>query len=211
MKQFASLTGALLIGGLLAGCAGAASDPPSPDSPSPSPAAADDQASPPAATSPGPTESAPAPSPTQVASGPSCLHGTWLADNEYFLATLKDYSAGASAESVTGKVYVSFDADGTMKTDYRGWTIDVSYEGNETKIRRDGVNTGTYSTTNDSLDFAEKKVGSTMTLTVAGVDMAITPEPATQIGANYTCTATAAAIEANDATLKLTRQDAAED
>ena len=137
------------------------------------------------------------------------MHGTWLADNEFFLATLRDYSEGA--ESVTGKVFVSFNADGTMKTDYREWTINVSYEGNEAKIRRHGVNTGTYSVTHEEMDFAEQKVGSTMTLTVAGVEMAITPDPATQLGASYTCSATVAAIEANDATLKLTRQDAAED
>src|SRR5690606_5924764 len=67
----------------------------------------------------------------------ACLVGTWRADNDFFLAAMRQF--GTQVTSVDGQVTVAFAADGSYTTGYADWTITAVEEGIEVTVRRDGV------------------------------------------------------------------------
>lgn len=132
-----------------------------------------------------------------------CLVGVWLADNEYFLASMQE--VGDAVDSVGGHVNLSFFADGTFTTEYNDWEINSSDEGDAVVIHRSGVDSGVYSVADGRLALEETEVGSSMTVSMGDMEMAVAPVPASFASAAFTCAATSASIEAPEGTLKLTR------
>lgn len=133
----------------------------------------------------------------------ACLHGPWVADNEYFLQSIGEF--GNEVHGVSGLVTLNFGADGSLTTEYRDWLITAIVEGDTVTIHRDGTDVGAFVATADKVSLSDTHVGSTMTLTAAGVAMYIDPDPAMYSNADYTCDQSAASITTLDGTLKLTR------
>lgn len=133
----------------------------------------------------------------------SCLHGTWVAENSFFLAAVQAF--GDEIESVTGQVLLNFETDGTMTTQYQGWTITASAEGATVQVVREGIDTGSYSATEDTVTITDTSLGSTITMHGAGLHMVIDPEPVNYVDATYTCTPTQSSILTADGALELSR------
>lgn len=141
--------------------------------------------------------------PTHPADPASCLHGSWLANNEYFLASMREF--GDEPTSVTGEVTLSFNPDGTITSEYRGWRITMLTEGIESVITREGIDEGTFAATESHVDIQETSVGSMLSVAAGGVNMPITPEPAGYSQAQYTCDNADATITTPDGTVILSR------
>lgn len=140
----------------------------------------------------------------QAAADPAtCLHGTWLADNAFFLAALSEF--GDEAQSVDGRVVLQLDADGTLTTDYQGWTITFIVEGEEARLERSGVDRGTFSAAESSVSVAEADMGSTVTLYTPEGDLTIAPDRVNYVDAPYTCGDDRASVTTPDGVLELTR------
>jgi hypothetical protein len=152
-----------------------------------------------------PTTDAPAiPEPTpQEADPASCLVGAWLADNEFYLVSIREY--GDEIKNVTGRVTLDFSPDGTLTTTYQDWLITALVEGTEVLISRDGTDAGVFSVSGDTVDLADTAVGSTMALTAAGTVMPVAPWSMKYTGATLTCDPSTANITTVDGTLRLTR------
>lgn len=133
----------------------------------------------------------------------TCLHGNWIANNDYFLASIREF--GDEVKDVSGSVALSFGEDGSLTTVYKGWLITASADGNTMKIHRDGTDTGTFSATATTVSLTEAQIGSKMTLSAAGVDMNIDLTPISYTDADYRCEPMTASITTPDGTLKLTR------
>src|SRR5690606_21343710 len=61
-----------------------------------------------------------------------CLHGTWTADNTFFLSAVRGF--GDEVKGVTGEVVLTFAPDGALTTEYRDWRITAVSEGVEMTI-----------------------------------------------------------------------------
>ncbi len=193
MKRCSLLLFACIMGGTLAGCAATPTDAPptiAPPAPATTPAAEQD--------APADLDS------TDVAPGSSCLHGTWLADNAFFLARIQEL--GDEVHDVSGRVLLRFEGDGTLTTDYQGWTITARSHGLELQVTRAGVDTGRYSATEGTVNLSETHMGSTLTLKHGDLEMAIEPTPALYDNAVYSCDRDAASIVTADGELRLSRQ-----
>lgn len=134
----------------------------------------------------------------------ACFHGTWIADNDFFLERLHEF--GDEVNSVDGEVRLTFAPDGTLSTAYQDWTISAAVEGSEVQIFRSGVDTGTYTVTAHAIDLTETVMGSALTLKRGALEMPIEPIPAVYNEASYFCSAEEATIETADGELRLTRQ-----
>lgn len=133
----------------------------------------------------------------------SCLHGTWVADNEFFLAGIQEF--GDEVRSVDGRVVLEFSADGTLETDYQDWLITAVADGGEVQISRDGLDTGTFSATATTLTLVDDHVGSTLTLDASGFEMVLEPQPIAYSEVAYTCSPLSVHIVTADGELELTR------
>lgn len=133
----------------------------------------------------------------------TCLHGTWIADNTFFLASVRAF--GDEIQSVGGQVILQFDAEGTIDSHYQDWTITASAEGHTVQIMREGIDTASYSATEDMVTITDTRIGSTITMDGAGLNMTIDPEPVSYVDATYSCTPTQASILTVDGTLELSR------
>lgn len=134
----------------------------------------------------------------------SCLHGDWVADNSFFLASIREF--GSEVQSVSGKVLLRFDADGTLTTEYRDWIISAVTEGMEMQIERVGTDVGTFSAVSDTVSIAETDVGSIITMRSAGMNMSVDPHAASYSNAHYFCDDDSATIETDDGVLQLSRE-----
>ena len=133
----------------------------------------------------------------------ACFNGTWLADNEFFLASFREF--GDEPTSVTGEVHLTFAADGSVTTEYSGWRITMVVEGGESVITRNGVDEGTFTVNDDRVTIHEHNMGSVMALSAAGMEMVIPPEPVDYSEARYMCSASEASISTPDGTVLLSR------
>lgn len=150
------------------------------------------------------TDAAADPDTTRQDSDPApCLVGTWLADNEFYLVSIREY--GDEIKDVTGQVTLDFAGNGTLTTTYQDWLITAVVEGTEVLISRDGTDTGVFSVAGDTVDLADTAVGSTMALIAAGTTMPVTPWSMEYTGAALTCDPSTASITTVDGTLLLTR------
>lgn len=134
----------------------------------------------------------------------TCLEGTWLVDNEYFLTQYIEIG-GSDLTQVTGKVTQVFDADGGVVTTYDGWRIDSVAEGIETSIVRNGTDRGTYIAEGLTLNLLETEVGSKLLVSAAGVEQVHAANAMSFSDVSFTCDATAASIAAPDGKVRLTR------
>ena len=139
---------------------------------------------------------------TGAASG-SCLEGRWIADNAFFLESMREF--GDEIQSVTGEVTLDFAPDGTLTTTYADWRITAFTEGSEVIIVRAGTDTATYEATDSMLSMTETATGSMITLSGGGMEMAIDPEPVSYQQAGYECDAGAAQVTTPDGIMQLTR------
>lgn len=94
--------------------------------------------------------SEPTPEAKPVLTGPECLVGTWLADNETFgegfMATAQSH--GGTGSVPTGSVVVTYGADGKTTTRYSKWTIKgTPKDGPTGTVIREGTDTGKYEAT----------------------------------------------------------------
>lgn len=133
-----------------------------------------------------------------------CLTGTWLADNEFFLEGMREY--GDETQSVTGDVFVTYGDDGTLTTDYQGWLITFLTEGIPGTISRDGVDTGTFTATADTVTIRDTSMGSAMLVTAGGMAMPVEPTPISYENVPYTCSATNASLTTIDGEMRMTRR-----
>lgn len=166
----------------------------------------------PGATSSPSATAASAPDVTETPEGPrieapldplSCLHGSWLADNEFFLASLREF--GDEPTSVTGEVTLTFTAGGSVTTQYSDWRITAIVEGRETIITREGIDEGTFAADESQITINETRMGSVLTVSTGGMDMTIPPEPVNYSQAQYTCAASDASISTPEGTAILSR------
>src|SRR5690606_24995750 len=97
-------------------------------------------------------------------------------------------------QDVSGRVLLEFASDGTLTTEYQDWTIFAVSEGMEVQIVRTGVDTGTYTVGDHSVDVNETHMGSTLTMKQGGTEFAIAPQPAVYAGAGYSCSASTATL-----------------
>lgn len=132
-----------------------------------------------------------------------CLHGTWVADNAYFLTALQEF--GDAIDGVSGQVTLTFSPDGVLSTEYVDWLITGSNDGVAVTISRTGVDTGAYSISGVDLAIAQTDVGSSMTVTAAGTAMPIAPDPTIYSDATFTCDAASATITTPDGMMLLSR------
>lgn len=133
-----------------------------------------------------------------------CLVGVWLADNELFLGAIQEF--GDEVKDVAGDVFLTYAADGTMTTDYQGWTITFLSEGMSVTIVREGIDEGEYSATATEVSFSDLRMGSTLTLTGPGMSMEVPPEPAVHKDVPYTCDAVGATLVTELGTVQMERR-----
>ncbi|MGF3056299.1 hypothetical protein [Microbacterium sp. YY-01] len=138
-----------------------------------------------------------------AAEAAACLQGTWLADNAYFLAQMREL--GDEPQSVNGRVTVTFGDAGELTTVYDGWRIVAIVDGSETVIERDGTDRGTYSHDDTRISMQETSMGSVLTLTAQGMQMPFDVDPINFVDAEYTCDATTATIATPEGPAILTR------
>lgn len=205
IKRFRRLTAgslrgsALLLTGLvvlaLTACAEEATPPAADSSSSAQPAAPEESATPAEEEA-----SAPEPSPSPQA----CLVGEWLADNDLFLAQMREF--GDQMQDVTGEVILVFTANGELTTRYEDWSMTAISEGIEMTIHRGGVDEGTYSVTGDTMSVTDTSVGSTVSVSGAGINMAVPAHPVHFEGAPFTCSGDAATVTTTDGVMQLQRR-----
>lgn len=135
--------------------------------------------------------------------GAACLTGTWEADNEYFLAAIREF--GDEIKDVSGKVTVTFSPGGQTRTVYEGWRIEASVEGSSSVIERNGLDVGDFSATDSIVSITETTMGSQLVVTAAGQKMHVPAAPVDYTDAQYTCSADEASITTPDGSLRLTR------
>ena len=140
----------------------------------------------------------------QAGSGAACIHGTWLADNDFFLEAIRQF--GDEIKDVTGRVVVDYAADGSFSTDYQEWRISAEAEGIGVTIVRDGIDTGEYTATDTTITLMDTEMGSMLLLTTAGMEMPVEPEPASYREVSYTCDQTSLSIVTPDGAMEMTRQ-----
>ena len=199
-----------LLGVALIGCSASSSEEEdSPTSAAPTDAdgadGADADAEPASEPEPEPESSqTPEETTAQAAGGAACLHGTWLADNEFFLEAIRQF--GDQITDVSGQVVVDFAADGSFTTDYQDWLISAQAEGVGVTIRRDGTDSGEYTATGSTVSLTDLEMGSMLHLSTAGMEMPVEPEPAAYRDVSYTCDQDTASIVTPDGAMQLTRQ-----
>lgn len=132
-----------------------------------------------------------------------CIQGRWLADNDFFLASMREL--GDEVKEVTGQVHVTFGEDGTLSVEYNEWLITAEGYGQKMTFLRTGTDTGTYAATADSIDFTETNIDSSISVDGGGLVMNIVPTAASYQSAPYTCDQTTAMISTIDGTMKLSR------
>lgn len=127
----------------------------------------------------------------QTASRTSCLVGTWLADNKQLGALFKTAAAGTDAAGAvsdpTGKVLVTFGAQGEYGVDYQNWTMKVAQQGMTIELIRQGTDTGKYQATDEgAVEWTELTMGSVATMkTPAGSHQV--PGEATSTSGTFVC------------------------
>lgn len=134
----------------------------------------------------------------------SCLVGEWTASNEFFLASIRQF--GDEIKSVEGEVVVTFGADGTMVTDYRGWLITAVAEGVTVTIQRTGTDRGIFEATESTVTIQDQQMGSVLQMSGEGFGMTVDGEPAHYVDAAYTCDATAAMVTTPDGAMQMSRR-----
>lgn len=192
MKRLLAFACVTLVAGLLAGCANTLVE----DQAAPSPSSPNTKTDP---ASEAKTESAPA-----LDDPATCIHGAWLANNDFFLAAIQEF--GDEVQSVTGQVTLQFDDDGTLTTHYHDWQLTAEVEGIPVLITRAGTDVGTFSVTETTLTLADTSVSSTLTVSAAGSDTRFDPVSAAYSDAPYSCSPTEATITTPDGSLELSRQ-----
>lgn len=133
----------------------------------------------------------------------TCLLGAWTADNAFFLVSLREF--GDEFHSVSGTVTLDFDDDGSLTTTYQDWLLEAVVEGLDVSISRNGSDAGVFTVNGDKIDLSDTQVGSSMSVTTAGVTMPIVPDAIAYSGATFTCDTTAASITTIDGILRLNR------
>lgn len=133
----------------------------------------------------------------------TCLHGAWLADNEHFLESMREF--GDEITGVSGEVTLTFTDDGAITTEYRGWRITAVAEGMESVITREGVDRGSFTSDEHRVNIHETDMNSILTVSIGGADMVVSPEPVDYSQAEYTCGESDAAISTPDGNVILSR------
>lgn len=146
----------------------------------------------------------------QNASPTGCLVGTWLADNKQLGALFKSAASGTdSAGAVsdpTGKVLVTFGAQGEYGVDYQNWTMKVSQQGMTIELIREGTDTGKYQATDEgAVEWTEVTMRSVATMkTPAGSHQV--PGEATSTSGTFVCEGDDLEITAEGSTTAFDRQ-----
>lgn len=156
---------------------------------------------------------APPPEPIEVAhseapllpSSAGCLHGTWLADNQFMRTMISGYG-GEALNEVTGAVLLTYDPNGALTTEYREWRLVSSDQGEQITIRRDEIDLGEYTLGNGTISFADLELGSMLTVSAADFEMNQIPEPTHLRDIPYTCEGDLATMEIPEGRFTMERQ-----
>lgn len=177
------------------------------------------------ASSDGSTAQAEAPEPSQppeeteepeepvalpAATPSECLVGTWIADNEKLAAQMAALAEGSgTVNSVSGVVTLTLTTDGITSTSYSDWTVDMTAEGQQVTIVRNGVDAGTYTVEADThLTLTETAPNSEVAMFLNGAASGTVPGTDTMpvTGADFSCDNTVLTIISPLTNLELVRQ-----
>lgn len=132
-----------------------------------------------------------------------CLHGTWLADNQFIFASATEE---VSFDEITGEVFLTYAPGGTLTTDYREWRMVSSNEGEQVTVTRNGVDHGEYTLGNGTISFTDLELTSVLTVSAADVEMTQVPEPVNQRDIAYTCEGDLTTMETSEGIFSMKRQ-----
>lgn len=146
----------------------------------------------------------------QNASPTGCLVGTWLADNKQLGSLFKNAAAGTDAAGAvsdpTGKVLLTFGAQGEYGVEYQNWTMALSQDGMTIELVREGTDSGSYKATDDgSVEWTENSMNSVVTMKTPGGSHQVTGE-ATSTSGTFACEQDTLEITAEGSTMALDRQ-----
>lgn len=135
------------------------------------------------------TEEEPEPeAPTRADSGPGCVVGTWIPDAEVMIGLMNDMSDGpVEFVGVTGMGTMEFTADGKFTYTYDDWTITAKAGAIPVTVTVDGVDTGSYNATADTLQLTETNMGSTVTMRTGETVVLSVPSQALTNANPYAC------------------------
>ncbi len=136
--------------------------------------------------------------------GRECLTGSWLADNKFLLARMKEIAD--EMKDVTGEVVVTFGADGSMRTTYDKWHITAVTQGMPSTIERNGDDKGTFTASDTSINLKEDRVTSTLKVTAGGHSMAVPANPVVYTNAAFVCNESTLTITTPDGPMRMTRR-----
>lgn len=140
-----------------------------------------------------------------------CLVGTWLADNQQLGALFKSaaaetYAAGAISDP-TGEVLITFGAEGEYTATYDSWTMEMSQDGMDIELIREGADTGRYEATDEgSVEWTETEMGSTATLKGPTGSFQIEAGEQEQFTGTFTCGGEELQITTDGGTTAFSRQ-----
>lgn len=143
--------------------------------------------------------------------GKACFPGEWLVDNKNIQAYMESVSSGASV-ATTGRVILTYNADGTSVTNYDRWTHTMKVEGGTSVVERHGIDQGTYTATESgTFSGADTSIGSVTKMTATGaggesIAMSVDPEPSVFNSGKYTCSGNTMTVIVDGYTLGLSRQ-----
>lgn len=148
--------------------------------------------------------------PAQAASPTSCLAGTWLADNQQLGSLFRNAAAGTDAagslSDPTGKVLMTFGAEGQYSVTYEDWTMVMSQDGVTMELIRNGTDEGDYDATDEgAVEWAEFTIGSSATLKSPVGAIEIASDPSGSSG-TFVCEGDSLEITVGDDTTAFDRQ-----
>jgi hypothetical protein len=126
-------------------------------------------------------------------SSSSCVVGSWLADNDAFLAAMTEAAAGLPIkwDAVTGALRLDIGLDGSVVTTYDNWTQTSTLGGAGTAlVSVIGVDTSTIAFADDgTYSVSATQIGSQTQLSASGVVLRAGPSQDALLGgaATYTC------------------------
>lgn len=136
--------------------------------------------------------------------GPECLIGQWTADPTFFASQFAE--TGAEKVEIGGEVIVSFNADGTMSTDYQDMTVTFVSDDEETTIVRRGVDSGTYVATDSKISIEDTTIESELTLSMMGTENVMPGAGYDIVDWDYTCVGDQSTMTGPDSSILLIRR-----
>jgi hypothetical protein len=94
--------------------------------------------------------------------GAECVPGQWVLDNASWQALVASQTAGqgATVQTPTGSVAISFAESGSYSVDYQDWEIHLQTDEGSIVMKRAGTDAGRYTVSTSSVVMTETSTGS---------------------------------------------------